>query len=261
MAISLALVASACMGGPLDETGSSGIEPVPGPEWVRCWIVPGEADELYCQWNEPSRGTPFPTTRIAVNADASGHIVYTEMLMAHPGEPVRVMSLAPATYPLKVVVQLVMGGPRPFGLDTLAYLVAPKTFASAADATAETPWIVSQPFSTWDVTLDVQTPTFDAWLWPTYVPLAPLLSPWTGATVVASGRLPAAAQGERVTLRFAVPAGTTTLAGDVRVAEEEARIPFVLDGPGAYVATATGISRVPPADTTIPPDGRPLPAE
>lgn len=270
--IGLVLASTGCLGGPVDEGGGASLEgegaATAGPEWVRCWIVPdaGEdpswpQDHLFCQWTKPADGTAFGLAHVFVQAFAGSRVVETQMLERWPGQPVEVMQFDPSDYPVQVRLQLLVGAGRAVGAEALGELLASTTLPTAAAATAESPWIVAQPFETWDVTIDVQTLIFEGWLHHIDLPLAPLTSPSFGAVYQAAGRFPLGRKGQLLTLRFAVPPGTTSLACEARLGREVTLVPFTLDGPGAYVATPTGVTRVPetpppsPAPEPSPPDG------
>ncbi len=267
----LPALAAGCLGGPLGEADRAALDgetAAPPPEWVRCWIVPdaGEdpswpaGDHLFCQWTKPSEGAAFPIAHVFVQAVAGSRIVETQMLERWPGQPVEIMALAPADYPVRLGLQLLVGGARPVGLESLGELRATTTLASAAAAPVDAPWLVVEPFETWDVTIDVQTLLFEGFLHRVDVPLAPLTSPIYGPVAQAAGRFPLGRQGDLLTLRFAVPPGTTSIPADARLGRDETRVAFVVAGPGAYVATPAGVTRAPeppPAPAPEPPPPTP----
>jgi len=268
----LPLLAAGCLGGPAGESDGAALDEALAspPEWVRCWIVPdaGEdpswpsGDHLFCQWTKPAEGAAFPIAHVLVQAVAGSHLVETQMLERWPGQPVELMTVARADYPVHLALQLLVGAGRPVGLETLGELRATTTLASATAATADAPWLVAQPFETWDVTIDVQTLLFEGFLHRVDVPLAPLVHPTYGSVAQAAGRFPLGRRGDLLTLRFAVPPGTTSIAGDARLGREETRVEFTLDGPGAYVATSTGVTRVPePPAPEEPAPEEPAPEE
>ena len=187
-----------------------------------------------------------------MQAIAGDHVAETQALETWPGQPVEIMAFEPRAYPVRVSLQLLVGAGRPVGLGDLGELRASTTLGSATAATAATPWLVGQPFETWDVAIDVQTRILEASLLGIDLPLAPLTNAAGAAVHRAAGRFPLGRQGQVLTLRFAVPPGTTGIACDGRFGRDETRLPFTIDGPGAYVATATGLARAPEPELPLP---------
>lgn len=251
-------------GGEIECTGScdeGGGEPAPGGaatvirgadvEWLRCWVIPGPGpvddfnryDTFSCQLAAST--TPLRLLNVAVRTLAADGSL-NESVLTEPGRAHTIGGLHGPDYPVevKVIAQLsdINAAIKQSGLR--GAFEAKFTIAGrGALPTEATPAILRQPFDLWPVTISVQTSLFNATTAASTIDLGPTGYTSAGSTTLSgvSTRIESVQQGGTASLVLPVTSGATgAISGQGLF--HRSTIAFSIPGPGAYVATDSGLS-------------------
>ncbi len=262
-------VAAACNAAPTDETASSDSNntaaraPLAAPTWTTCWVEKDtstsdaffQAHTVKCRYDLPDEKQPIKPKSMTVEVhDAKGD-VKTADLFAQPGADVAVKRVGNDRFPLKVYVHTYGDDFEKVGLERAGVLDARVQIASVDANPKEQPLEIKQPFDLWPVTVIQKTSFYALQLERTPISIAP----WVfGQAVDAKsdgfigGSVMGREEGAVATHHFIAPEQGGLAAKYQADGEVVARI----DGPGIYVAEASGLRKATDEESgVVPPSG------
>ena len=244
-----------CAGAKCDD--ATEVAPIAGPEVLRCWLERGtesdpffRRDALSCSFTERPADYPVAVRMLSAMIRTKGDAKSGAYPAPAPGsDPVVLAYLLQGDYPLSVELSLSLGnasaeGPNVLaeGLGGLTRLDTSFTISGPDALPQSEAHAIALPFELWPVTVVARVAAFQGTLEASSLELGDLSSDGKSSYEMMPRSLRSVRRNQQQHYFIAANATTRAVNGAGVFGSNE-RKAFVVDGPGIFIAEATGLRR------------------